>query len=172
MTDVQDFDRVDKKVILILGGNGFIGAEVTEYLLDNLDLNQYELVLANRDNWEGWDSYERIRKRVKTNINVDRKHGSLRSALQSYLSRENFQFFAIVDLSGYYSSYIQKALNDIPASMINLYLYISTDSVYEVCQVNKVGPSGLKETDSIRPESLVLRNELRDFDDYAHEKLE
>jgi hypothetical protein len=165
-------ESAEKETVLIFGGNGFIGCELTEYLLDNFDDNQYEFILVNRENWEDWDSYERIRKRVKINICLDRKHDSLKTKLNDYLSSENFRFFAIIDLSGYYPSYIQQVLNDIPGSKIRLYIYISTDSVYEVCDTSSAGAHGLKETDSKRPASIDMINEYNKFDDYGNEKLE
>lgn len=158
------------KTILILGGNGFIGAECVEYLLDNnQDLN---LVLVNRDNWSDWDAESRIKVRIKESIKCDRKKDSLKSALWHYLSQENFKFEAVIDFSAFKSRVIKNFFKDIPKDKFKIYLLISTDSVYEVCSV-KTNQSNfvLNESDSIRPQSDSERQKLKKLDSYGHHKL-
>ena len=163
---------MSKETILIFGGNGFIGAETVELLLNKFD-QKYDLVLVNRNNWDDWDSETRIRKRIKKNIVCDRKRDSLKSALEEYLSQENFKFSAIIDFSGLKPHFIKEVINDIPAEKINRYIYISTDSVYEVSEIKSKGikKEFLVESDSVRPASKEERKRLKDLDTYAHEKL-
>jgi hypothetical protein len=164
-----------KETILVFGGNGFIGAETVDYLLNNNP--NYEFVLLNRGNWNDFDSATRIRPRIKENIIFDRKKHSLKECLKDYLTRPNFKFRAVLDFSAYKSSDIRNVLAaDLPAHIIDgVYVYISTDSVYEVCIDKKLKePDGsvcLNETDSIRPESKEEREKLKEFDSYAHHKL-
>lgn len=51
-----------------------------------------------------------------------------------------------------------------------LYLYISSDSVYEVCQITQHNEPS-QETDSIRPITLQEREKLNEADSYGHNKL-
>ncbi|RNA09022.1 chloroplast stem-loop binding of 41 kDa chloroplastic-like [Brachionus plicatilis] len=158
------------KNILILGGNGFIGAECVEYLLDN---NQnYNLVLVNRDNWNDWDTMSRIKSRIKENIKLDRKKGSLKAALWHYLSQEDFKFDAVIDFSAYKVRVVKNFFQEVPKDKFKIYILISSDSVYEVCQIDMDRPNlTLDESDSIRPESESERKKLKELDSYGHHKL-
>ena len=162
---------MSKKFILVLGGNGFIGAEVVEYLLDNN--NKYELILLNRGNWSDWDTSERIKPRIYENIIFDRKKDSIKNCLKKYIEDESFMFEAIIDFSGYKSRDIKSVIDGIPAKKIKLYIYISTDSVYEVCIDNDDNSEYvvLNEYDSIRPKSKEKQENLKKFDSYGHHKL-
>lgn len=171
-----------EKYILILGGNGFIGAECVEHLLDNLTTNSndsdYKLILVNRGNWDDWDTRERIKSRVHHTIRFDRSDDSpdvLRSALSRYLDDEQregaFRFEAVVDFSGFKSKQVESVCRAIPGEAIRLYVYISTDSVYEV-SVRKAQPQDLLlETDSVRPDDPDEVARLKKLDSYAHHKL-
>ncbi|CAF0818450.1 unnamed protein product [Brachionus calyciflorus] len=158
------------KTILILGGNGFIGAECVEYLLDNND--DYNLILVNRNNWDDWDTRERIKSRIKLNIKCDRKTDSLKDALKDYLDNEDFKFEAVIDFSAYKSRVIKNFFQDIPSEKVKLYILISTDSVYEVSEINRERENLiLYETDSVRPENKSEREKLKELDSYGHHKL-
>jgi nucleoside-diphosphate-sugar epimerase len=52
---------MSKETILIFGGNGFIGAETVELLLNKYE-DKYEFILVNRGNWDDWDAETRIKK--------------------------------------------------------------------------------------------------------------
>ena len=163
---------MSKETILIFGGNGFIGAESVELILNTFG-DKYELVLVNRNNWEDWDAETRIKKRIQKNIVCDRKRDSLKTALNEYLSKENFKFYAVIDFSGLKPHFIREVIKDIPADKINYYIYISTDSVYEVSNIKSecIHKTLLSETDSIRPSSKEEIDRLKEFDEYAHDKL-
>lgn len=165
---------MQKETILIFGGNGFIGAETVEFLLDNYG-DRYDLVLLNRDNWDDWDLETRIKPRIQRNIICDRKKNSLKDALSDYLKIKEFKFHAIIDFSGFKPYYIDQVIKHIPAEKINYYIYISTDSVYEVCDIDPINECNnylLKETDSVRPTSAEKIKKLKDFDTYGDEKLQ
>lgn len=158
------------KTILILGGNGFIGAECVEYLLDNN--KDYHLVLVNRDNWSDWDTKSRIKGRIKESIKCDRKKDSLKSALCHYLSQEDFKFEAVIDFSAFKSRVIKNFFKEIPKDKFKVYVLISSDSIYEVCSVDKDQSNFvLNESDSIRPKSDSERKKLKKLDSYGHHKL-
>ena len=78
----------DKQTILVFGGNGFIGAEVVDYLLTHND--KVDLILVNRDNWKDWDLNESIKPRIKENIVLDGLDG------------EKFKLKAVFGLSDYF----------------------------------------------------------------------
>lgn len=160
------------KVILILGGNGFIGAECVETILNTFG-DEYKLILVNRGNWDDWDTKSRIKSRIHDNIIFDRscdKPEKLRESLGEYLSNEQFAFEAIIDFSGFKSKELSRILDAIPSEKIKVYIYISTDSVYEVSKLEKPLNCRLEEVDSIRPVSEEERKKLKKLDSYAHHK--
>lgn len=81
---------------------------------------------------------------------------------------ESNHYDAVVDFSAY------KLKNVKPFYLMLLghcdrYIYISTDSVYEVSE-HKAGPS--REEDSVRPVSATERDRLNQLDSYGNHKLE
>lgn len=154
------------KVILVLGGNGFIGAETVKYLLDHTD---YQLVLLNRGHWNDWDNKKQVLTRITENIIWDRKTDSIKDSLQKYLENDEFKFEAIIDLSAYKKKDVKRVLRDIPNHRFKVYVLISSDSVYEV-SVEKEGEGFFEECDAIRPESEELVSSLKKADSYGHHK--
>ena len=149
------------------GGNGFIGSCVVEYILNKNE--DYDLVLLNRNNWAEWDHLAKLKPRIKENIYWDRKTDSIRKCLKNYLNDKNFKFEAIIDFSAYKLRDIKNVIEKLSHDRFKSYIFISTDSIYEVCQVNK--NDMMLETDSIRPESDDLRKQFKSYDSYGHHKL-
>ena len=75
----------------------------------------------------------------------------------------------VIDFCGYFRRHIKSVLKGLDGS-VKLYIYISTDSVYDVCC--KEFRSGLiQESDSLRPDTNAEINKLADMEDYGHNKL-
>ena len=160
------------KKLLILGGNGFIGAEVIEYLSEH---NQnYEFILLNRGHWNDWDLATRIKPKILESIIFDRKTDSLKECLKGYLVDTHIIFEALIDFSGYKSKDIKSVIKELSPDKIKRYIYISSDSIYEVCE-EKFSDKGRdvisSEYDAKRPESKSRREFLKEFDSYGHHKL-
>lgn len=154
------------RFILVLGGNGFIGAEVVEHLLDFY--NDSKLILLNRGHWD-WDSKTRVRDRIFTSIKWNRKEDSVKLVLNEFLKDPDFKFEAVLDFSAYKRKDIQRVLRELPCHRFNVYILISSDSVYEVSIPNK-GNENSTETDAVRPNSDSERDRLKKEDSYGHHK--
>lgn len=155
------------KTILMFGGNGFIGSATTERLLEK----GYSLILLNRGNWY-WDTADTIKSNV-THWKCDRMESLQRcGGLQRYIWQVEKQplFEAVVDFSAYHAFEITEALNMLNGK-VNRYIYISSDSVYEVCQ-NKSHEGFTREEDALRPDDEEEREVFRRKDDYGNRKLE
>ncbi len=58
------------------------------------------------------------------------------------------------------------------SNFIGLYIFISTDSIYDVCDLELRGNSGLiNETMAVRPISKELYKKYKREEDYGHDKL-
>ncbi|CAF1485237.1 unnamed protein product [Adineta ricciae] len=151
-----------KTKVLVFGGNGFIGGET---VVELLALHAFDITVVNRGNWKDYDSNIRIRPFVKT-INVDRKSSNAVEKLRNTIGDE--QFDAVIDFSAYDTDVVKDALK-VLEDRFKLYIYISTDSVYEVCLPTSNELSS--ETDSIRPTDSDEYESLRRKDSYGHKKL-
>lgn len=161
----QDHVKNDK-TILVFGGNGFIGAVTVEKLLRG----NYSVVLINRGNWY-WDTAETVKPYVK-HVKCDRMQSLQRCAgLQHYIwsLEAPTMFEAVIDFSAYHVFEINEALKMLEGK-IKKYIYISSDSVYEVC--NKTHSGLTREEDAVRPESKAEREHFKRKDDYGNRKLE
>ncbi|XP_013075096.2 uncharacterized protein LOC106061480 [Biomphalaria glabrata] len=151
------------KQVLIFGGNGFIGSSTAERLIEA----GHKLTLVSRGNWY-WDSASTVMPFVQ-HIKCNRRETMEQcSELKHYVANIE-QIDAVIDFSAYYAETIQESL-DLVHRKTKLYIYISTDSVYEVCIKNHTGPT--LETDAVRPESEEMRKNFESWDSYGHHKLE
>lgn len=120
----------------------------------------HHVTVANRLRWD-WDTAHTIAPFVRQ-LYCDRHH--MEDSCTRLRASGNYD--AVVDFSTYISAQMTSMLSII-AAKAPLYIYISTDSVYEVCPPSEHGgPS--KETDALGPKQA---KEVADSDDYGREKL-
>lgn len=157
----------DSLNVLVFGGNGFIGAETVEKLLSE----NHEVTIINRGNWR-WDSEERVKPSVR-HISCDRMETLKKcKGIRSLMDQEDgsLYFNFIIDFSAYYAHQIIDALRTFH-KQFGKYIYISTDSVYDVCtEKNHTGFS--LESDAVRPVDPQKRREYSQKDGYGNDKLE
>lgn len=156
----DDGAKSSGRKILVFGGNGFIGSETVRRLLDKGD----EITIVNRGNWY-FDSDERIKPFVKAHFRCDRDK-LLKIDCEELLTSGNYD--AVIDFSSYNARQIKQVV-DLLRGRVGVYIYISTDSIYEVCEKTHSGPS--TEEDAVRPKSGRKRLELKREETYAHDKL-
>lgn len=92
--------------ILVLGGNGFMGADTVELLLNN----GYNVTIVNRGTGY-WDVKDRILPRVQT-VSCDRVNGGLEKcqAFQQLLESSTETFYtAVIDFSAYYPGQVKES---------------------------------------------------------------
>ena len=148
--------------VLVFGGNGFMGADTVHHFIRNGD----NVTMVSRGNWY-WDSFNRIKPYVR-HISCDRKNGidSCKELVELVNNTERFD--AVVD----FSAYDEKETKDsglLLNGKVGLYILISTDSIYDVC--DKKHDAKTKEDDDSRPEDVDEWNRLVIVHDYGHRKL-
>lgn len=146
--------------ILVFGGNGFIGSETVRRLLDRGD----QITIVNRGNWY-FDSEERIKPYVSAHFKCNRDR-LLELECEELLTSGFYD--VVIDFSSYKARQIKQVV-EILRDRVGLYVYISTDSVYEVCDKKHSGPTA--EEDAVRPKSPKKRLQLKREEQYAHDKL-
>jgi len=160
--------NAEKKKILSFGGNGMIGSNT---LLDLIATDEYDITLVSRGSWP-FDTETTILPFVD-HIYCDRENDvSFCSELLEHV-KDTKEYYAVLDFSGFLPSWIEDSIK-ILKNKVRVYIYISSDSVYEVCGDGK--PLGkyqkLVETDAVRPIHDSVQRELNAKDEYGNEKLE
>lgn len=151
------------KNILIFGGNGFIGSSTVEQLL----ADGYQLTLVNRGNWY-WDTGITVFPHVNL-IKCDRWTPLKQcGGLMDYVYQSG-KVDVVIDFSAYDADTLADTL-DVLGDTIGLYIFISSDSVYEVCEKNHTGAT--LETDAVRPPNSEGSEEIQNQDRYGHKKLQ
>lgn len=145
--------------ILVFGGNGFIGSECVLTLLKE----GHHITVLNRGN-NYWDYSTAIKPHVRE-FRCDRNQGLARCSFDSE-DPKNYDF--VIDFSAFRPHVIEDTLEYLKGR-IGTYIYISSDSVYEVSKVSRNRRS--REGDAIRPEDPNEQRELNRRDSYAHNKL-
>jgi len=169
-----------KLKVLSFGGNGNIGSAVLKRMIDS---GSYDIVMTTRGSWH-WDSEDRIGSFVRTatcnrdyqpacaadanatdcDINAIRQCKELMKIIE-----DTEKFDVVLDFSGYEPKWIHdncQVLKD----KVGIYIYISTDSVYEV-SIDKPTKRPSIETDAIRPQDEKEVKLLKRKDPYGHYKL-
>lgn len=159
-TETEGENGTSGRKILVFGGNGFIGSEAVRRLLDKGD----EITIVNRGNWY-FDSEERIKPFVKEHFICDRDK-RMKTECKEILTSGYYD--AVIDFSSYNARQI-KQVAEILRGRVGVYVYISTDSIYEVCEKTHSGPS--TEEDAVRPKNRKKRLQLKREESYAHDKL-
>ena len=150
--------------ILVFGGNGFIGSTTVDRMFQVYP--DAHITIVNRHNWY-WDSDKRIKPRVAKVMNCDRENNITNCAeLLEFLETEE-RFDVVVDFSAYSGQVVRDATPHLKHK-VGLYILISTDSVYDVCNKDHDGLS--REEDCVQPETPEQQEALYSRDDYAHLK--
>jgi len=152
-----------ERKILIFGGNGFLGSDTAEKLIDGGD----SITIVNRGNWY-WDSEKRIKPFVK-HINCDRDIELIKCEELVSFVNEIDKFDAVVDFSSYEGRHTRES-SILFKDKIGIYILISTDSVYDVCVKKSYGST--QETDAVRPSNNDDVISLKNHHPYGHHKLE
>lgn len=133
-----------------------------------LKLRGHDITILHRGTWY-WDSALRIKPWVKF-VQCDREDFDVCADKLGDITREKGIFDAVIDFSGYKPSHIKDFMGKM-RSKIRRYIYISTDSVYEVCQEpSHDGPT--LEEDAVRPEDPNTREAYARKDPYGSAKLD
>ncbi|XP_037094721.1 uncharacterized protein LOC119114797 [Pollicipes pollicipes] len=158
--------------VLVLGGNGFIGAEAVAALLRE---DAYNITILNRGS-ENYDVRERVFPYV-TRLKCDRyaacsscRQGNPLLGCADLVAAQRIvpQWDFVVDFSGYDPDAVGQALDALGEKM-KYYVFISSDSVYEVC----VPGTGVlsREESAQRPADRKLQRHLAARDAYGDRKL-
>jgi len=170
----------DKVKVLSFGGNGNIGSAVLSRLIETED---FDIVMTTRGGWH-WDSDTRIGPHVVTvkcnrdyqppcaadknatdcDINAVRQCPDLINIIN-----QTEKFDVVLDFSGYEPKWIHDNC-EVLKGKVGVYIYISTDSVYEV-SIDKPTKRPSRETDAVRPKDEKEVGLLKRKDPYGHYKL-
>ncbi|XP_035701133.1 chloroplast stem-loop binding protein of 41 kDa b, chloroplastic isoform X2 [Folsomia candida] len=161
------------KNVLAFGGNGFIGSEVLDALFTD-PTQYYSVTLVSRGNWY-FDSATRIKPKLHKTISCDREDSDLEfcTDLVTYI-KETPRIDIVLDFSAYNAAVMSASLdllNEKGPDKVGVYVFISSDSIYEVCR-GSATPRVAGEEDDKRPESEEERNLLNEGDSYGNDKLE
>ena len=128
------------KSVLILGGNGFLGGEATKQLSNA----GHKVTVLNRGN-QYFDSARRLHPYIHEHIECDRKT-LLRETCKELIDSSGYD--VIIDFSSYEGHQIEQII-DLFHKKTSLYIFISTDAVYDVRDKNHTGRT--LESDSLNP---------------------
>jgi len=130
----------------------------------------YDLVLVSRGSWP-FDSDERIAPHVQSII-CDRKSGIFNCPELMKEIKATREYYAVLDFSAYRPKWVQEAV-DMLQNKARVYVYVSTDSVYEVTESPPYSAESKRrsmETDAVRPSDDTIREELNGKDRYGDRK--
>lgn len=149
--------------VLLFGGNGFIGGQTATLLLER----GADVVAVNRGKSWDWNKGKTLKLRLKC-IKHNRKRPLAECTQLVRLLDEWGSVDAVIDFSGIDRRAVRQAAVALQGKT-RLYVYISSDSVYEVCEKQHGGYT--RETDAMRPGDESIRRALKRRDRYGHKKL-
>jgi len=165
--------------VLTFGGNGNIGSSTVKQLLDD---GRFDISIVTRGSWH-WDAKERIKPFVqefvcdrdyqpecasnKTATDCDINAVRQCSDLLQFIKATD-KFDMVIDFSAYHPKWVHDNI-EVLKGKIGVYIYISTDSIYEVC-IDKPFKRPSVETDDERPKDEKEVELLKKKDPYGHYK--
>jgi nucleoside-diphosphate-sugar epimerase len=164
-----------KKTVLSFGGNGMIGSAVLHRMIES---KEYDITLVSRGNWH-YDSNVRIKPFVEAVVcnrnQVPNCEGCSINALKhcdrlvEVVDKAKKGFDVVLDFSAYEPKWIHDAIDLLQKKKVGVYIYISSDAVYEV-SVPKSIKRLSQEDNAIRPTDPKLRDKLNAQDPYGNAK--
>jgi len=157
---------MEKQSILVLGGTEFMGRTLISELLKR---EEFRITMLNRGN-QYWGSENPFGSSVQRILCDREDRQRFISFIKESVSNRRWDF--VVDFSAFHAEDIEALLEGLNfGNSIGHYIYISSDSVYMVCQ--RPQHSGYrKEDDAIRPTDSNLSRKLCAEDAYGNGKLE
>ena len=183
---------LERKTILSFGGNGNIGSAVLHRLISKAkERGKHipDIILVSRGTWH-FDNADRIRPHVH-NVVCDRAFepkcddvkppttnatgscdiNSLRHCKDLMkIVNDTKKFDVVLDFSAYEAKWVHDAAEILKHKEVGVYIYISSDSVYEVSEP-KTALRPSVEDDAIRPKDPTMRKKLKNEDRYGDAKL-
>jgi nucleoside-diphosphate-sugar epimerase len=166
-----------KKInVLILGGTKFMGRSLVMKMAANAN---FEVHIINRMK-DHWDNEISELVNITWSYGDRKKHNEFTKYLVYYNKKHGFgeaNGGRVWDLVIDFCSYERKDVKSVVRSLsglVKLYIFISSDSVYEVsCTNHQVFDSQnrLKEESTLRPANQELIAHLANEDEYGHDKL-
>merc|ERR1719232_70320 len=137
-----------------------------------ISTGMYDITLVSRGNWP-FDTSTLIKPHVK-HIECDRDFEleDCEELITEISETDNYH--AVFDFSGFLPAWIENVIEVLEQhkAKVRVYIYTSSDSVYEVCGDGERLKGGLLfETDAVRPKDEDLSDELIERDEYGDEKL-
>ena len=164
------------KNVLSFGGNGMIGSSVLDRLIKS-DKN-YNITLVSRGSWH-YDAAVRIKPFV-TPVVCDRNkvpkcNNCSINALPNctdlmHIINTTQTFDLVLDFSAYEPKWVHDAIDILKTKNVGLYVYISSDSVYEVSAPKSTRRLSVEE-DSVRPSDPKIWKKLAKEEPYGNAKL-
>lgn len=152
--------------ILIIGGGNFMGSALLDVLLEQRERFNVTVVSRDRRHWN-----ERVSARPHvTHVKADRRDKyELLHALSAHCADEAKRPRFCIDFCAYDVDDVEPLVSFLRDLSCH-YVFVSTDSVYEVCDTERDVPR--LESHAVRPASESERAQLRRCDQYGDDKLQ
>ena len=149
---------------IVFGGNGFLGSATLQHLLKKWN----NITIINRGT-PYWDSKSKLFPQVN-HLQYDRYQKlSDFPRVERFLRQNYFDF--VIDFSGTSKFAIEETTQALKNN-VDVYILVSKDSVYEVCDYEKHSNIAVKETDAVRVDDPEEREELKESFSQSHRQLE
>ena len=160
-----------KQHVLIIGGTNFMGKELTQRLADDPAVDVH---IINRQKLHWNNEWRKIQ-------NVTFHYGDRDTHLEfikmlKYISKKigiteesSKKWSLVIDFCAYLRKEVKSVIRAL-SRRLDLYVLISTDSVYDVCD-ETIRHRPVKESDDIRPHLDKDVKKKAEDEDYGHDKL-
>ena len=157
--------------ILILGGSEFIGRTFVDSLIQAGDSKMFTI---NRGK-QYWNESLKDKKGVNYYYGDRNEYMEFEKLLQYVSKKEKIgeggkKWDLVVDFSCFERKEVKSVIRAL-RDKCKLYVFISTDSIYDVCDKKLRRDDFIKEEYGVRPESDKIIEELNKNEDYGNDKL-
>lgn len=174
--ELEGISPIDRQHVLILGGSNFMGKDLVVRLVSMPDDIRPVVYVINRAKSHWNKEIESFSHKYHFYYG-DRDSHIEYTKLLKYLTvkagrltgvRESFKWDLVVDFCGYLRKEVKSAIRGLSGS-IRLYVFISSDSVYDVSETSGLS-TPVREEESVRPSCNKEIMEKAEAEDYGHDK--
>ena len=176
VNELVEETQLKSKYVMILGGSNFMGKDLLDVLVSRNSGYKVFIINRNKLHWNNEASAYYEHPNVKhyfgdrdSHIEFTKLLKYLTQRVKKETSNPDFKWDLVIDFCGYLRKEVKSVIRGL-TNDLRLYVFISTDSIYDVCETSGLS-CPVREEEAIRPTDNKKIADKAEDEEYGHDKL-